>query len=235
MKISNLTTPIRVVFSRKFQETTDQGLPDESLFLRSKEMRYHLVFIPYNEAAVTVRIKPERNISLRVYVRHDSRPTARQHDFNVTLPNTSLISCSNITNEWNGSCSPRDPYEFDLLPNITGHVGRHFIGVQIIEHSLAGMTSNEVKLDKLTLKRKKQSCVKVKPPPPTPLPMNKQIPRQFNPKTDVKYKLFIAVGTCVFWNELRGEWSVRGCQVSYVMFRQRVRLPDILLIVSIVY
>lgn len=214
MKISNLSTPIRVVFSRKLQETPDQDLPDDSLFLRRKEMRYHSFLIPYYEAVVTVRIKPEKNISLRVYVKHDSRPTAQQHDFNVTLPNTALPSCSNNTREWNSTCSPRDPYEFDLLPNVTGHVGRHFLGIEIVEHSLTGIIGNDGNLDKLALRRKKQSCVKVKPPPPTPLPVKKDLPHIFNSKTDVKYKLFVTVGTCVFWNELREKWSIRGCQVS---------------------
>lgn len=228
IKISSLSTPIRVVFSRKLQETPDQDLPDDSLFLRRKEMRYHPVFFPYYEAVVTVRIKPEKNMSLRVYVRHDSRPTAQQHDFNVTLPNIALPSCSNITQKWNSSCSPRDPYEFDLLPNVTGHVGRHFIGIEILEHSLTGMKGNDRKLDRLALRGKRQSCVKVKPPPPTPLPVKRHTPHQFNSKTDVKYKLFVTVGTCVFWNELREKWSIRGCQVSYVMFREFACLRDIL-------
>lgn len=215
MKISNLSTPIRVVLSREPHETTDQGASNESLFLKRKEMRYHNVSIPSYEAVVTVRIKPEKNISLRVYVRHYSRPTAQQYDLNLTLPNTTLSSCSNFSKEGNNRCSPHDPYEFDLLPNVTGHIGRHVIGVEILERSLdfpevsAGMAGNDAE----ALRKKTQYCVKVKPAPTT-LPVKKNVPRQFNSKTDVKYKLFVTVGTCVFWDELSKKWSGRGCQVS---------------------
>lgn len=221
MEISNLTRPIRIVFSRKPQPIMDQGAPDENLFLKRKELRYHLVTIPSYQAVVTVRIEPEKNISLRVYVKHDNRPTVQQFDLNLTLPMTISSSCSNISKD---SCMPRDPYEFDILPNVTGHVGRHFIGIEILEHSFnnpeesAGRRrrSNDGKEDKvkgqMDLRRKGQPCVKVKPVPPTLPP---PVPRYFDPKTDINYRLFVTVGTCVFWNEQKEKWSARGCEVSF--------------------
>lgn len=216
IKISNLSTPIRVVFSRNGQETSHQDVTNESLFLKRNEMRYHPVVVPHYEAVVTVRIKPEKNVSLRVYVMHDVRPTTQRHDFNVTLPNTDFLSCLNITGGWNSSCSPRDPYEFDLIPNVTSHIGRHIIGVEIVEHFLPNIKDKGGKINELASRRKRQSCVKVKPAPPTPPPVKQHKPRQFNSTTDVKYKMFVTVGTCVFWNEMRENWSARGCQVSHV-------------------
>ena len=227
MEISNLRTPIGIVFSRK-PLTTDQGASNESLFLKRKEIRYHNVSIPFYEAVVTVRIKPQKNISLRVYVRYSSRPTAQHHDLNLTLPNTTLLSCSNFSEEASGRCSPRDPYEFDLLPSVTGQIGRHVIGVEILEDSVeipevsAGMEGGHPK----PLKGKTQYCVKVKPAP-TPLPVKKNVPRQFNSKTDVKYKFLVTVGTCVFWDKLNKKWSVQGCQVSLLfilMFKDEFHL-----------
>ena len=215
MKISNISTPIEIMFSRDPYEATDQSASDESLFLKRKEMRYHNVSIPSYEAVVTVRIKPEKKISLRVYVGHYSRPTQQQHDLNFTLPNTTRSSCSNFSKERNGRCSLRDPYEFELLPNVTGHIGRHVIGVEILEDSVeipkvsAGMEGKDAE----ALRGQTQYCVKVKPAP-TPLPVKKNVPRRFDSKTDVKYKLFITVGTCVFWDKPSKKWSVRGIQVS---------------------
>lgn len=215
MKISNLSKPIRILFSRDPDETRDQGASDGILFLKRKEMRYHNVSIPSYEAVVTVRIKPEKDISLRVYVGHYSRPTPQHHDLNVTLPNTTRLTCSNFSREWNDRCSPRDPYEFDLLPNVTGHIGRHVIGVEILEDSVeipevsAGIAGNDAE----ALRRQTQYCVKVKPAP-TPLPVKKNVPRQFDSKTDVRYTLFVTVGTCVFWDKLNKKWSARGIQVS---------------------
>lgn len=215
MEISNLSTPIGIVFSRQPYETTDQGASNGSLFLKRKEIRYHNVSIPFYEAVVTVQIKPQKNVSLRVYVRYSSRPTARYHDLNLTLPNITRLPCLNFSEEVSGRCSPRDPYEFDLLPSVTGHIGHHVIGVEILEDSVeipqvsAGMAGGDAK----PLKGKTQYCVKVKPAP-TPLPVKKNVPRQFVSKTDVKYKFLVTVGTCVFWDKLNKKWSVQGCQVS---------------------
>lgn len=214
MKISNLDTPIRIMFSRKPQETSDQGALNEILFLKRKEMRYHNVSIPSYESVVTVRIKPDKNISLRVYLKHHSRPTAQHYDLNVTLPNTTLSSCSLFSKAGNGRCSPRDPYDFELLPNATGHIGHHVIGVEILEDPFetpevsAGMTGNDAE----ALRGQTQYCVQVKQAP-TPLPVKKNVPRQFDSKTDVKYKWLVTVGTCVFWDTSNKKWSARGIQV----------------------
>ena len=214
MKISNLDTPIRIMFSREPRETSDQGALNGILFLKRKEMRYHNVSIPSYEAVVTVRIKPEKNISLRAYVKHYSRPTAQHYDLNVTLPNTTLSPCSTFSKEGNGRCSPRDQYAFDLQPNATGHIGHHVIGVEILEDPFetpevsAGMTGN----DSEALRGQTQYCVKVKQAP-TPLRVKKNVPRQFDPETDVKYDWLVTVGTCVFWDTSNKKWSARGIQV----------------------
>ena len=229
MKISNLSTPIEIVFSREPDETTEQGASNGSMFsfLKRKEMRYHNVSIPSYEAVVTVRIKPEKHISLRVYVKYYSRPTPQHHDLNVTLPSTTLSSCSNFSNEGNRRCSPRDPYEFDLLPNVTGHIGRHVIGVEILEDSveIPKVSTGIAGDDAEPLRERTQYCVKVKPAP-TPLPVKKNVPRQFDPKTDVKYKWLVTVGTCVFWDKWNKKWSVRGIQVS-LFCRVRVNFTSI--------
>ena len=182
-------------------------------------MRYHSVSIPSSEATLTIRIKPKKNITLCVYIRKGSRPTLQQYDLNLTLPNSALTSCSNVSKEKNISCLPRDPYEFDLLPNATGHIGRHFIGIKIQEDSLyaAGISStiNSNNPDgNVSWGTELESCVKEKPPPTTPPPMNGTLPRQFNPETDIYYTFHVTVGSCVFWETVRGKWSAHGCQVS---------------------
>ena len=201
------------------QNATDRGEPDRTFFIKRKEIRYHLVYIPSSEATITVRIKPKKNITLRVFVRKGSRPTDQQYDLNLTLPNSTLPSCSKVSKGKNMTCLPRDPYEFDLLPNATGYMGRHFIGIKIQEDSLyaRGMsptTRSNNPNGNFSWGTEVESCVKEKPPPPTPPPTDGTFPRQFNPETDVYYTFHVTVGSCVFRDTLREKWSARGCQVS---------------------
>ena len=217
----NLNPPIRIVFLRKPQNITDHDVRDESFFLKRKEMRYHQVSIPSYEATVTVRIKPNKNITLRIYVRNGWRPTNDLFDFTLTLPNLTSPSCLNVTKDEDNSCPSRDPYEFDLLPNATGHIGPHFIGIEIHEGSL-NITGISSSIDSSSDKGDKawgtemDLCVNDKPPPTTPPPAGRTIPRQFNAETDVNYTFYATVGSCVFWDTLSEKWSARGCQVSEV-------------------
>ena len=180
-------------------------------------MRFHSVNISSYKATVTVRIEPKINIKLRVYVKRGSKPTDKQYDLTLTLPNVTLPSCLNITEKEHHDCLLREPYEFVLPPNATGYIGRHFIGIKIQDDSLStteisAMNKTNSSNDGSVFKdgevwgTEKQLCVKVKPPPLTFL-------RKFNSKTDVNYTFYATVGSCVFWDEVKETWSVRGCQV----------------------
>ena len=211
LKISNLSTPIKIAFSKKPPKIKDHNVRDAGLFLKSKEMRYHSVFIPSSEATLTIQIKPKKNITLRIYIRKGLRPTRQQYDLNLTLPN----SCWNATKGENNSCLSRDPYEFHLLPNTTGHVGRHLIGIEIQEDGVnitgtSSMVKSSGDNEDVAKGTEKASCVREKPPPTA----GKIVPRQFNPKMDVNYTFFVTVGSCVFWDTVSENWSARGCQVS---------------------
>lgn len=217
IRIYNLSHPIRIVFPRDPGAVVELGAPAESLFLTKKEMRYHKLNIPSHEATVTVRIQPEKNVTLRVYVRHGTRPTPQHYDLNITLPKAT-IPCWNMTNEKNNSCTSRDPYEFEIAPNVTGQNGNHYIGIEILERSIAfpnasiGIKINHDGGDEL---QDPMSCVEVKPAPTTPPTEKKVVPRKFNSRTDFRYKLLVTVASCVFWKEKKEQWSVYGLKVSY--------------------
>ena len=209
LKISNLSTPIKIVFRKTHPETKEYGEPESSLFLKSGEMRYHSLSIPSFEATVIVRVKPLQNVTLRVYVRKDLRPTHQDYVLNFTLP-----SFSNVTREENIGFSSLDRYRFDLLPNATGYIGLHFIGIEMQDDALNITASTSIMKNisgksVVATRTELVSCVNEKPPL-TAEPLQ----RQFNPKTDVNYTFFVAVGSCVFWDTVTEEWSARGCQVS---------------------
>ena len=191
-------------------------------------MRYHPVSIPSYESTVTVRIKPIKNITLRIYVRKGSRPTDQRYDLSLTLPkNSTLPLCSDVIKEENNGCSSLDPYEFDLLPNATGHIGRHFIGIEIQEvfHHITGNSSKVKQSSDRTPEdsgKEIDLCVNDKPPPATPSPTGRTIPRQFNSKTDVNYTFYATVASCVFWDTVREKWSARGCEVSDELLRNNL-------------
>ena len=215
LEIANLSTPIKITFSKTQKKIKDQNVPDTGLFLKLQEMRYHSVYIPSYQATLTIRIKPKKNITLLVYIRKDLRPTYQQYDLNLTLPN----SCWNATCGENNSCLSRGPYDFDLLPNATGHVGRHLIGIEIQKDSLnitgaSSMVKSSGDNDDMARETEIGSCVREKPPPTTPPTAGKIVLRQFNPTMDVNYTFHVTVGSCVFWDIVTENWSVRGCQVS---------------------
>lgn len=208
------------MFSKDPQTNVDMAKPDGALFIKRKEIRYHSLVIPSYEAIITMRIKPKKNVTLRVYVRKGLRPTHRQYDLTFTLPKLTLPSFLNhIKREASfNSCFYRDPYEFNLLPNATGHIGRHFIGIEIEEDSIniTGLSStvkDESGESDVTEGIELESCVKEKPPPPPP-PKNGTLLSKFDPQTDVSYTYYVTVGSCVFWDTERENWSASGCQVS---------------------
>lgn len=169
-------------------------------------MRYHSLSIPSFGATIIIRIKPTKNVTLRVYVRKDFRPTHQDYDLNFTLPS--------FSNEENIDFSSRDPYRFDLLPNATGYIGLHFIGIEMQDDvlNITGSTSimkNTSRKSVVATRTKLMPCVNEKPPL-----ADEPLQRQFNPKKDVNYTFLVAVGSCVFWDTATEEWSARGCQVS---------------------
>jgi len=175
-------------------------------------MRFHLVKIQSSEASITVRIRPNKNITLQVYIKKESMPTNIQYDLAMTLPK--VTPCSRK------EC---DPYQFELEPNATGHVGDHFIGIEIKEdyYETKEMSAVENESNRNTVeinngkvfRAQELLCVKVKPPPPTQV-------RKFNPNTDVRYTFYAAVRSCVFWHEEKESWSTQGCEVCCELPKQ---------------
>lgn len=213
VNVYDLNVPIRITFSRDPKENTDESAPKNFLFLKENEMRFHMVTIPSYEASITVRIRPNKNITLQVYIKKESMPTTKQYDLVKRLP------CSSK------ECSSRDPYQFELAPNDTGYVGDYFIGIEIKEdyYETKGMSAvkNESNSNTVGINSGKifgaqeLLCVKVKPPPPTQI-------RKFNTKTDVRYTFYAAVRSCVFWQEEKESWSTKGCQVCCKLPRNEV-------------
>lgn len=219
VNVYDLKVPIRITFSRNPKENTEESAPENFLFLKRNEMRFHLVKIQSYEASTTVRIRPNKNITLKVYIKKESMPTNKQYDLVMTLPKVTLCS--------RNECSSRDPYQFELEPNATGHVGDHFIGIEIKEdyYETKEMSAVENESNRNTVGinngnvfgAQELLCVKVKPPPPIQV-------RKFNPKTDVRYSFYAAVRSCVFWHEEKESWSTQGCEVCCELPRNKIVL-----------
>lgn len=212
MRIYNLSHPIRIVFPGEPVTSMEMEEPAESLFLTKKTMRYHEFDIPSHEAAVIVSIRPKKNITLIVYVKHGTRPTPENYDITVTLPRANH-TCLSFISEEKDSCTLRDPYEFDISPNVTGQNGTHFIGIKILEQSPDALNTSVGKKgdhgkDGKSLDQ--MSCINVKPPPTA----KSSVPREFDPAEDFRYNLTVRVASCVFWDELMKQWSVYGVRVS---------------------
>ena len=225
-RIYNLSHPIKIVFPRESVTSVEMSESAENLFLTKKAMRYHEFDIPSHEASVIVSIRPEKNITLSIYVRHGTRPTPQHHDFNVTLPRAN-VACLNLSSEEKRNCTPRDPYEFDILPNVTGQNGSHFIGIEILEQSPDALNKSQRAKgdrDKDGEPMDQMSCVEVRPAPTTPSTVKSRVPREFDPVKDFRYNLTVRVASCVFWDEVMKHWSVYGVKVGNARIVQEKEL-----------
>ena len=216
LRIADLNTPIGLTFSKEPQEADIARATDSTFFLRVGEMRYHSIYVPSNKVTVTVQIKPLSNLTLSVYIRKGWRPTRKQYDLHFALPNFAFVTLPNAGFKENNNFSTRDPYEFDILPNDTASIGQHFIGIEINADS-SNMTTTSVMenggKNEMNSDVNNDVCVTEKPPPISTPPQDTS--RQFNPKTDVNYSIYVTMRSCVFWDPLNDEWSARGCQVGY--------------------
>lgn len=185
----------------------------------SKLIQYHKINIPDQGDMVSVKLHPEKYAtSLRVYVSSSDFPTPREHNFSIVLP------CKIEEQKCN-----KDPYVFSFNTSDTGNNGIHYIGI----HYYVNITNDVMFQDEEALisvngsvqerprrsidcdrsRRQKRSCIGVKDPPPPPTPAPIVLRSEYNASTDLNYTLFVTIGSCFYWSEVKEQWTDEGCKV----------------------
>ena len=241
VNVSGLRKPVELFIPIKKQNSVNKTAP--TFFIKPsvkfENLRYHQFDIRSSEVTVMLRIQPKGNKSLDVYVGRNGRPNPSNGTeyFNKTIPDYS--SCLNYSHEGEFSNCTSDPYVVVLSSQITGGVGRHYIGIRYLVKPFAPTLNNPevniteddtsrpsvrerrsaIDLDCAThYGRQKRSCIGVKPAPTTPPPTPKIIVPSYNNSTDLNYTMTTSVAGCLYWSEAKKIWTSEGCQVQPCIF-----------------
>lgn len=220
--VSSLSQEVELIIPPKMKQPEVRA---ENFFVKptfNGSMQYHQISIPGREYAVYIKLKPQNDETITVFVRYELRPTLREFNVSATIPDFS--SCNYTQNIGYTNCTS-DPYVLVLSRARTGNIGVHYIGVMYnrtgdvtegINSNAAGQVRNKgrVRRDCFTGHgRVKRSCVGVKDPPTTLPPTKLDVPH-YNATTDVNYTMSVSMSTCLYWNSNASRWTSDGCRVG---------------------
>lgn len=231
LNISGLPEPVElfIPIASKEQSSENDNSSAESLFMKpsngTSNIRYHRFLVSSHDVLVTIQIKPEKGVTMDVFVNYKTKPTPHSNIFNTTIPNFSTCTNMTRTSSDNLHCSS-DPDTFSFSSRISGHTGTHFLGIRYIKKNTKASNIDARRKRRSCgphHRRGKRSCVDVKDAPTTPPPTPMIIIPTYNSSTDVNYSLSISVSGCLYWSESKEKWTSEGCRV-------RRYLPNLLLL-----
>ena len=209
------------LFIPMLTKNVDSGISTNHYFVKpsnhlmdSENIRYHPISIPRRHAAF-VRIKPQGDHQLRVYVGASEFPTSNDSIISTVVPKK--LSCENgKTSEDSLDCDS-DHYTIRIPKGLTG---LHYIGIQYLRAKTINDTADDVRRADRKRRRKirsleKAPCVKVKDPPTTP---PRVVIPEYNANVDVNYTLSLSMGSCLYWSSTPEEWTDEGCKVITPFF-----------------
>ena len=228
LQIHNLDNPVELFLPVKKEDEKKNNNTADHYFLKpssgANNMRYHSVVIPSDDVMVTMRIKPDDNKLVEVYLGVNKKPQPRDGTkyYHKVLPNFS--SCLNrSTNNEYFNCSS-DPYAIIVTSSITGGHGLHFVGIRELNSTQKILKENKETvarmrggLDPECLShsgRQKRGCVGVKTPPPTPTPTVGIMAPVYDSSTDLNYTMSVVLTKCLYWSSKKQRWVSDGCKVA---------------------
>ena len=174
---------------------------------------------------MSVKLHPANcTTPLRVYVSSSDFPTPTENNFSIVLP------CTKEERKCN-----KDPFVFSFNTSHTGNTGMHYIGIHYYlnitfdvnfqdEGNLLTTNGSIQNRPRRSIDcgsrsgRQKRSCLGVKDPPPPPTPVPIVLRSEYNASTDLNYTLSVTIGSCLYWSEVKGQWTDEGCKVSQLSF-----------------
>lgn len=220
LNISGLSHPIELFIPEKMQKEDIANYTQDHLFVKRPSndpsfLRYHKIEIKSEFESAFVKIIPQNNSFLDVFVSIGVRPTPSNYTFRTRIPDFS--SCRTYGDRTGGLNCTDSPFLFSLSSNVTGDIGVHFIGIRIASDGGKGSSRNKrsgmTKSCKDRHGRQKRSCIGVKDPPTTPPPTSEIITPQYDQRTDVNYTMSVTMRSCLYLSEERQAWTSEGCKV----------------------
>ena len=205
LHISNLSEPIKLFIPIKESKETETA--QDHYFVNSSVIRYHKVKLRSALETVFVKIIPDKDALLDIFVSAGVKPNSENYTFTRRIPDDSdNTSCRFIYPGTGFINCAINPYMFSFSSNSTGD---HFIGIRLVY----GRTKPVLKSFVKSHVRRKRWWITVKDPPTTPISTRRVVPK-YDSKTDVNYSMSVKIGTCLYWAENKQDWTSEGCKVS---------------------
>ena len=204
INVSNLDNYIEVVIPiTSPSPNTSNGT--EQYFLKPNKMSFRSHYAELADVPVSIKIGvQEKGVVIELFVKFGKRPTIKDFDHNFTVRST----CRNQTNDkQNGTSCVLEENSLTVVPSVSIrlYIGLLFLGAKDVnEHSRRRRSC-------FGHGRERRSCVGVKDPPPKGI-TKLDVP-QYDPLTDVNYRLTITQSSCLYWSEENEKWTSDGCMV----------------------
>lgn len=205
INVSNLQDDIFMVIpiSSKPKTNTNVSEEPEHLFLKPNKMSVHSYYAELADVPVKIETTvQELDFVAKLFLKLGTRPTTDNFDHNFTM--TFKYTCKNGTNENNPSCL-FEKRSVTVVPTVAG---RLYVG--IIGNKVSGENSRN-KRSCFGHGRQRRACVGVKDPPPKGV--STTVVPQYDPSIDVNYTMTITQSSCLYWSEVKDNWTSDGCQV----------------------
>ncbi|KAL9965156.1 hypothetical protein ACROYT_G028918 [Oculina patagonica] len=185
-------------------------LKTSRFFTKNNSFSFHEITVDYENTVIQLDIASEdESVDLTIYISFGHRPTIKEHDFNATISSNERCIWTKMDQHFKNGCSSnyQTPMEF-----LAKKPGKYYLAV--VTHSNSTKPHKRQKRSCFGQGRQRRSCVVVKRPPPTP-PQSKNVSvlPVYEPSTDQNYTLKVAMGSCVYWSDVRQKWITDGCRV----------------------
>ena len=203
LNVTNLTEDIvitiPIISNSSYPDTTSDT------FLQPHKMTIRSFYAEKVGVPITLTIEEQRDVAvIEVFVRFGSKPSPREFDRNYTIFLNPSCPDSSESNEDNCQSEAFNVTIFATEPRFI-YFGLLYLGEKnYVDH-------DRRKRSCLSGDREKRSCIGFKDPPPKGF--NKTVVPQYDPMTDVNYKITISQSNCLYWSVNQERWTSDGCKV----------------------
>ena len=193
------TTELMAPISVRLQGHQNLTNTERSHYVGANRTVFYKINVTQLGMALMLKIRLENSkTEFLVTVKYGERPSQRNSDFNVTIPD--LSSCDRMPDGYL-NCS-RDPYMVFF--------NQEFIQKKGLGYYFFGLTAMpRVSANSRMRRCSKRSCVQYKEPPTDG--ESYSVP-QYR-KGDENYTIQIMPAACLFWNAEISQWTSEGCRV----------------------
>lgn len=205
LKVANLTEDIAIMIPTT-SNSSDQATPSDT-FLQPYKMTIRSFYAEQVGVPVTLTIEAQRDAAvIEVFVRFGSEPSPREFDRNYTIFLNPSCSGSSESKRNEDKCKS-EAFNVKIFPPEPSLI---YFGLLYLEEKNYA-DHDRRKRSCLGSGREKRSCVGFKDPPPKGY--NKTVVPQYDPRTDISYKMSISQSNCLYWSVNQERWTSDGCKV----------------------